>query len=298
MPLSAYTSPTALIPRGACDCHMHVFGPLEDFPPAAERTYTPQPALLGQYRAMASALGLDRTVFVQASAYGADNRCLLDAMAGFGPGARGIAGIDHSASDAELQRLNEKGVRGIRLNPASRGLRDPDEIKAQVRQAVDRIAPLGWHLQLFVSLDVIHSLSDFFTSLPLPVVFDHMGHARYETDVRSPKFQSFLRMLEGGKCWVKLAGADRISRSDLSGFSGALPKMRALIAANPDNLVWGTDWPHTGKHGHAVGSAPPPIEYRNLQTSELLDLLAEACGSPDTLKKVLVDNPARLYGFP
>lgn len=297
MPLSKYASPNAVVPTGACDCHMHVFGPIDAYPPSSKRTYTPRPASLAQYKTMATALGLSRAVFVQASAYGADDRCLLNAMAEFGPGARGIAGIDGNTTEDALREMNELGVRGIRINAASRGLTDKDEIMSSVREAVARIAPLGWHLQIFVSLDVVNTLSGFFADLPIPVVFDHMGNAKHDIGLNSPNFRTLLDLLERDRCWVKLAGADRISRSDLGGFSDALPKMRALIDANPNRLVWGSDWPHTGKHGHTVGSAPPLIEYRKLETSVLLDLLSEACGDDAKLKQILVANPSRLYEF-
>ncbi len=297
MPLSKYATPNVQVPAGACDCHMHVFGDLDAYPPSANRTYTPRPASLEQYRSMATALGLDRAVFVQGSAYGADNSALLDAMAGFGPDARGIAGIDETTTGDALHMMDSLGVRGVRINAASRDLTNANEIKAKVNYAVERIGPFGWHLQMFVSLNVIHSLSSFFASLPIPVVFDHMGHAKYEVGIDSPEFSSLLDLLGEGRCWVKMAGADRISRGDVTGFSDALPKMRALIAANLDNLVWGTDWPHTGKHGHTEGKSPPLIEYRNIETSQLLELLAEACGSTEYLERILVRNPMRLYEF-
>lgn len=293
----AYEAPRVAVPRSACDCHMHIFGAVASYPPAPARTYTPQPAPLSHYKTMAQALHLDRVVFVQASAYGSDNACLLDAMEEFGAGARGVAGIDKATSDETLQHMHRKGVCGVRLNPASRNLRDAKEIQAWIDQVVEQIAPLGWHLQLFTSLSVIHALKDYFLALPVPVVFDHMGHARHDRDPCSAEFQSLIRLLETDNCWIKLSGADRVSRSNMGGFFDALPIMRALIDTNPDRLVWGSDWPHTGKHGHSETGDAPLIQYRPIQTAKLLDLLAEACLDSVLFERILVTNPTALYGF-
>ena len=291
------TPPRFAVPRGACDCHMHVFGPPDLYPPAASRSYTPRPAPFPAYRSVASTLGLERVVFVQPSAYGADNRCMLDAMATVGPSARGIAAVDGTASDDALRDMAASGVRGLRLNAVSRGLRDIRDIEPMLRDAVRRAGPLGWHVQIFADLDLIAALGPVLRGIGIPVVIDHMALARPAPGTAQPGFADLCELLAGGHCWVKLAGADRISGGDDGGFRDALPIMRALIAVNPDALVWGTDWPHTGRHGHAPHSAPPTIEYRPVDAGRLLNLLAEAAGDDPTLRRILVDNPARLYGF-
>ncbi len=292
-----YSMPRITVPAHACDCHMHVFGPLHAYPPAARRTYTPVPAPLPAYLKMARTLGLERVVFVQPSAYGADNRCLLDAMAQIGSAARGIIGLDETITDDALLAMNACGVRGVRLNMASRGARDIKQAQQMIRRVFGRVSPLGWHIQMFVDLDVVIGLTSVLRDLPIPFVFDHMALARAAFGTGQSGFRNLCDLLASGACWVKLSGADRISRNDRAEFEDALPIMRELIAANPEQLVWGTDWPHTGKHGHAENSVPPPIEYRPLDTGRLLDLLAEAAPDQVTLTEILVNNPARLYGY-
>ncbi len=292
-----YTPPKYLIPAEACDCHMHIFGPRDVYPPSPKRTYTPRPAPIELYKKMALSLNLKRVVVVQASAYGSDNRCLLDSIKEFGPMAKGIAGIDENTSNKMLHAMDKQGVCGIRINAASKNLKDTNTIKESILKAVKQIEPLGWHVQLFVDLEVIDNLADFFSTLPVPVVFDHMGLTPTHMNKYSKEFQRFLNLIAGDNCWVKLAGADRISMNDIEGFDDALPVMKSFISANPERVIWGTDWPHTGRHGHATISEPPLIEYRNVDTAILLDLLVEAAENPSTIKQILVDNPMNLYGF-
>ena len=291
-----HSRPRLAVPAGACDCHMHVFGPRERYPYAAARTYTPRPAPLADYLAMASTLRLGRVVFVQPSAYGGDNRCLLDAMREVGPSARGVIGPDATATHAALREMKRLGVRGVRLNVASRGFRDAARIADMVRATAARIAALGWHLQLFTDLEVIESLAETFRRAPVPIVIDHMGLAAAALGPAQPGFAALLALLSEGCCWVKLSGSYRISRQEPD-FPDAAPMARALIAANPDRVLWGTDWPHTAGHGHAQQAEPPLIEYRQLDDGRLIDLLADWTDDEATVGRILVHNPARLYGF-
>ncbi len=274
---------------------MHVFGALDRYPPAARRSYTPLPASLDEYLAMTEATGLRRNVFVQASAYGTDNRCMLDAMRSRGALCRGVAVIDDATTDAELAEMQHLGVRGVRVNAATFGVTDPGAVADEIDRTIARVAPLGWHVQVFSTLDMLHALHDRLAAATVPIVIDHMGMPRAGRGLDQPGFASVLHLLTLGHCWVKLSGAYRVSGA-ATGFSDAMPFAAALIQANPDHVVWGSDWPHTGAHQQSHGTEPPTIAYRELDDGALLDLLADAT-DPATFARILVDNPARLYGF-
>jgi predicted TIM-barrel fold metal-dependent hydrolase len=291
-----HSKPHFAVPAGACDCHMHVFGPHELYPCSPKRTYTPRPAPLADYQTMAATLGLQRVVFVQASAYGADNRRMVDAMREVGSNARCVIGLDDSISDAELAEMNRLGVRGVRVNVASRGLRDTAEISRMLHAAAARIAPLQWHLQLFTDLAVIQSLVATIRELPVPIVIDHFGLAQAAAGVLQPGFSTLLDLLSEQRCWVKISGCYRISDIEPD-FPNAAPIAKALIAANADHIVWGTDWPHTGSHGHSQSAEPALIEYRQLDDGRLINQLAAWAENEANLTKILVHNPARLYRF-
>jgi predicted TIM-barrel fold metal-dependent hydrolase len=285
---------TSTIPAGATDCHMHVFE--ARYPPSPSRTYTPGPAPLDHYRKVAAALRLTRAVVVQPSAYGTDNSCTLDAVAAIGASARAVVGIDLNISDEELDRLHKRGARGVRINSASRGLRDVDEIAGLVTVTARRIARLGWHVQIFTDLAVIEQMAGHLLALPVPVVIDHMGLAQAAQGPAQRGLGALCDLLASGRGWVKLSGAYRVSTQE-GGFADAGAIIRALIDANPDRCIWGTDWPHTGGHGHARSAQAPPIIYRQLDTAALLEQLVACAGDAAMVRKILVDNPARLYGF-
>ncbi len=284
------------MPAGACDCHMHVFGPLDRYPPAAVRGYTPRPRDFAEYRALAGRIGLERVVLVQPSAYGTDNRCMADTMRAAGdPTVRGVAVIDASTGEHDLDAWHELGVRGVRLNMVSSVTPDPAAARAALDAAARRVARLGWHVQVFAQPDLLVALMPQIAQSEVPVVIDHMGAADASLGVGQPVVEQLVRMLEAGRHWVKLAGANRISRQ-AGGFRDALPIMAALCAANPHRLVWGTDWPHIGPHapGHH-----DEVVYMPHDNGELLGLLAEACGhDPALLARILSSNPAELYAFP
>jgi predicted TIM-barrel fold metal-dependent hydrolase len=293
-----HSAPSVPLPLGSTDCHMHVFGPLEDYPCAPNRSYTPRIATLAQWEAMAAQIGLTRQVLVQASAYGADNRCMLDAMRQAGARCRGVAVIDEATRDGELADMHALGVRGVRVNAATFGNDDASRILDQIRRTAARIAPLGWHIQIFTRLAVIDALATELARMPVPLVVDHMGLARAELGVTQPGFASLLRLVREGKSWVKISGAYRVS-SRAPDYADAAPIARALIDANHERILWGSDWPHTGEHkGAAHDGEPPLIDYRPLDNGKLADLLIDWCDSDAMLKRVLVENPATLYGFP
>jgi predicted TIM-barrel fold metal-dependent hydrolase len=285
---------TSAIPAGATDCHMHVFE--ARYPPSPNRTYTPGPAPLDHYRKVAAALRLSRAVVVQPSAYGTDNSCTLDAVAAIGASARAVVGIDPGIPDDELDRLHGRGARGVRINSASRGQRDFDEIAGLVTTTARRIDRLGWHVQIFIDLAVIEQLAGRLRALPVPIVIDHMGLAQAAQGRTQRGLAALCDLVASGRGWVKLSGAYRVSVQE-PGFADAGAIIRALIEANPDRCVWGTDWPHTGGHGHAQSAQAPPIIYRALDTAALLEQFVACAGDAAIVRKVLVDNPAELYGF-
>ncbi len=289
-------APKITLPPGVTDCHMHIFGSEDIYPLSPARTYTPPPAPLTRYQAMTAAVGIQRSVVVQPSAYGTDNRCTLDATEAMGASARAIVGIDASTCDADLDAMNARGARGVRLNAASRGLRDESRLIALIDATVTRIARLGWHLQIFTDVTMIAKLVGHLGALPIPLVIDHMGLADAARGPDQPEFRALCELLAAGKCWVKLSGAYRVSRREPN-FPDASPIIRALIAANSDHLVWGSDWPHTASHGHTPSASAPPLHYRPIDSAALLEQLAECAGDAVTLRKILADNPAKLYGF-
>lgn len=282
------------IPAGACDCHMHVFGDNAAYPPAPVRGYTPRPASFAEYRAMARAIGLERVVLVQPSAYGTDNRCMTDTLGAGDPDVRAVAVIDDAIADAELDAFHAIGVRGVRLNLVSSAVPAPGEAREMFLRTAAKVARLDWHVQIFAQPALIETLLPLFAESPVPVVIDHMGAVDASLGPAQPSVQALVGLLQAGRHWVKLAGANRISKQP-HGFRDALPVMNALIAVNPDRLVWGTDWPHIGPHapGHT-----DDVTYMPHDNAALLDLLAEACdGDAAILRRIVSENPGRLYGF-
>ena len=274
---------------------MHVFE--ARYPLSPNRTYTPAPAPLDQYRKVAAALRLTRAVVVQPSAYGTDNSCTLDAVATIGASARAVVGIDPDISDDELDHLHGRGARGVRVNSASRGLRDVDEIAGLVTATAEAHRPAG-----LACADLHRSGGDravwpsALRTLPCrssSTIWASPGRRRDRPRVARLRCAICWR---AAACWVKLSGAYRVSTQE-PGFADAGAIIRALIDANPDRCVWGTDWPHTGGHGHAQSAAAPPIIYRRLDTAALLEQLVACAGDAAIVRKILVDNPARLYGF-
>jgi predicted TIM-barrel fold metal-dependent hydrolase len=274
--------PGLLLPPGATDCHAHVFGPAGRFPYAEPRSYTPPDCLLAQYRHMLATVGVERAVLVQPSVYGTDNRNHLEALAEAGPAFRMVAVLDEAVGDGELARLNEAGVRGVRFNLVTKGGIPLDGLE---RMAL-RLAPLGWHLQLFVEIGTFAMIESRLAALPAPIVVDHMGGATPGQGLHHPGFQALLRLVRGGNTWVKLSGAYRVSAQPEPPFSDVVPIARALIEAGPERMVWGSDWPHP-----IVADRPMPND------GDLVELLADWAPDEAQRRRILVDNPARLYGF-
>lgn len=275
------TAPAQRAPAGTCDCHMHIFGPATSYAFSPQRSYTPGDALMPEYLEMCELLGIDRTVVVHPSIYGADNSCSLDAVRAFGTRARGVAVIDDATGDATLKQLNNAGFRGTRFNVVTGG-GTPVE---QLARIAERVAPLGWHVQFFISAAMVAELEQTLAGLPVEIVLDHIAGMSQEDDVSSPGFQALLRLMDGGRAWIKLSGAYRVDRGPAP-WPAATPFATALLQRFPERLVWGTDWPHPHLEGR-----PMPDD------GKLLEAVMDWAPDQDTLHRVLVDNPARLYGF-
>ncbi len=275
-------TPAFTPPPDACDAHMHVFGPADRYPAAPRRAYDAPPgALADDFEALQAALGFSRAVLVQSAIYGADNSATLDAIAGSGGRWRGVAVIDpHSDADT-IRRLDAGGMRGARFNLVSH--LGPGPSLDAMRRAVDAIAPFGWHAQFHIQDEGMDRYADFFDSLPVTVVIDHMGRVPASGGLAQPAFLTLLDFVRRGKCWVKVSGSDRIT-AEGPPYGDAVPFARALMQANPERCVWGTDWPHTNMD-------PVPRD------EPLVDLIPQIAPTAEEQHKLLVANPAALYGF-
>ncbi|GAA4328338.1 amidohydrolase family protein [Pigmentiphaga soli] len=286
--------PAAGLPGPACDCHVHVLDP-QRFPYDPDRGYTPRTASAEHLLQHQAALGFGRVVIVQPSAYGTDNRCLLDAIRRVGPSARGVAVIAAHTSDQALAEMDLAGVRGVRVNLESFGKNEPVAAAAALRAAAARVAPLGWHVQIYTNLAVIDALRGVIDALPTPLVIDHLGKAPARLGTGQPGFGTLLALLRSGKVWVKLSGAHRVS--ELPDCDDAAPLVHALCQANPDRLVWGSDWPHTGAWPGVPFTRDIVNEFHPIDDGHAANRLRRWLGSIECQRKVLVDNPARLYRF-
>jgi predicted TIM-barrel fold metal-dependent hydrolase len=275
--------PAHRLPPGACDAHCHVFGPAAKFPYAEDRSYTPPDAPVEQLRRLHAHLGISRAVIVHASCHGTDNTVTLDAIASSNGAYRGVANVDPAITDEELAALDAGGIRGIRFNFVKHLGGVPDV--SMIESLVHRIAPLGWHVVLHLDAEDILEHQDLLHRISVPFVIDHMGRVRAGQGVGQKPFQLLLQLMRDNPlAWVKICGAERVSAGKRP-FEDAIPFAQALIAAAPDRLLWGTDWPH------------PNISKDMPNDGELVDLFFRYTPDPAIQRKILVDNPARLYGF-
>jgi predicted TIM-barrel fold metal-dependent hydrolase len=284
------------VPTGACDCHTHIHADPEKFPFFAGRVYTPELASPQEMSELHKALHLERVVIVTPSVYGPDNSATRFGMMARGATARGVAVIDDKTPEGDLDAMQKAGFRGIRLNLATGGVNDPSVGRSRFQAAVDRMKSRGWHVQLFTSLAMISAIKDLVAASPVPAVFDHFGGARAAAGVDQPGFADLLELVKSGKAYVKISGAYRASKL-APDYPDAAPLARALIAANADRIVWGTDWPHPDSvtpPGRQVTDVTPLLQ---IDDGALLNQLPVWAPDEATRKKILVDNPARLYGF-
>ena len=283
------------VPAGACDCHTHIHGDVKKFPFFEGRGYTPEEAPPEEMAQLHKALRMQRVVIVTPSVYGTDNSATLYGMKARGSDARGIAVIGDKTSESELDAMGKAGIRGIRLNLTSAGTNDPSVGRKRFQDAVARVKPRNWHIQMYTNLAVISSIKDLVAASPLPVVFDHFGGAQADKGVEQPGFADLVELVRAGKAYVKISGAYRSSTKEPD-YGDVVPLARALIAANADRIVWGTDWPHP--NGNRPGYKPTDISpYFVIDDGRLLNQLPVWEPDAAVRKKILVDNPARLYGF-
>jgi predicted TIM-barrel fold metal-dependent hydrolase len=284
------------IPAHACDCHTHIVGGQDRFPFWPGRSYTPETALPEEMSALHGALDIERVVIVTPSVYGTDNSATLYGMKARGANARGIAVIDEKTPESDLDAMSMAGVRGVRLNLATAGPVDPAAGRQRFQAAAGRLKRRGWHIQVYAGLAVVSGIKDLVLNSPVPVVFDHFGGTRAALGLDQPGFADLVELVRRGKAYVKLSGAYRASTL-APDYADTVPFAKALIAANADRIVWGTDWPHpatTTPPGRRPTDVTPMLQ---IDDGRLLNLLTVWAPDPDVRKKILVDNPARLYGF-
>ncbi|TAI63641.1 amidohydrolase family protein [Bradyrhizobium sp. Leo170] len=284
------------VPAGACDCHTHIHGDPQKFPFFTGRVYTPEPASPEEMSALHKALGIERVVIVTPSVYGTDNSATRFGMMARGATARGVAVIDDKTPESDLDAMQKDGFRGIRLNLATGGINDPNVARARLTSGIDRVKARGWHVQVYTNLPLIPAVKDLVAASPVPVVFDHFGGAQAALGVEQPGFPDLVELVKSGKAYVKISGAYRASKL-APDYQDAIPLAKALIAANPDRIVWGTDWPHPDTVVPPGKQVTDVVPLYQIDDGRLLNQLA--VWAPDTAmrKKILVDNPARLYGF-
>ena len=283
------------VPAGACDCHTHIHGDVKTYPMFAGRTYTPEEALPEEMAQLHKALRMQRVVIVTPSIYGTDNAATLYGMKARGNDARGVAVIGDKTTESELDAMGKAGVRGIRLNLATGGTNDPSVGRQRLQAAIERMKARNLHIQMYTNLAMISAIKDIVLASRLPVVIDHFGGAQAKKGIEQPGFADLLELVRAGKAYVKISAAYRSSTQEPD-YADVTPLAKALIAANPDRIVWGTDWPHP--HGSRPGYKPTDISpFFPIDDGRLLNQLPMWAPDAGVRRKILVENPVRLYGF-
>ena len=282
------STPRFTLPQGTVDAHCHVFGPGAQFPFAPERKYTPGDGGKDELFALRDHLGVSRNVIVQATCHGADNSAMVDAVQASGGRARGVATVRADVTDAELRRLDEAGVRGVRFNFLKRlvSTAPQDDLAAIAK----KIAPLGWHVVIYFEGADLEDLEGFFSSLPTPMVVDHMGRPDVTKPVEGPEFSRFLRFVDKNDVWVKVSCPERLSITgppalggERNAYTDAVPFGRLVIEEFPDRVLWGTDWPHPNLTDHMPDDGL------------LVDFIPQVAVTDEQQHRLLVANPMRLY---
>lgn len=269
-------------PPLACDAHCHIFGPGHRFPYAADRAYTPPDSGIEDFEVLQERLGLSRAVFVQASCHGTDNAAMIDATARGNGRYAGVAMIDDSFTESQIGALHDAGVRGTRFNFVAH-LGGAPEL-GEFWRIVERVAGFGWHIVLHFDAKDLPAYASLLDELPTPYVIDHMARVDATKGLDQEPFQQLLELLRDERAWVKISGAERLTEGGAPPYDDVVPFARALIAAAPDRVLWGTDWPH------------PNVRHMP-DDGDLVDLLAQFAPDEATRNRILVDNPTRLYDF-
>jgi predicted TIM-barrel fold metal-dependent hydrolase len=283
-------APKVTLPPNSCDTHFHVFGPPEKFPFVSTHEYTPPAAPLEHYLKMIAVIGIERAVVVQPSVHGLDNSATLDAIRNANGNFRGVGRIDDKTSKDDLRRLHEGGIRGVRFNLLDR---PRGNIKLDVLdRCVENVTALGWSVDLHIDTKNLLEQEKRIRNMPVPVVIDHIARVKPAEGIDQLGFQLLLDLMKLKHVWGKISGADKICNTRVEAYFGlpfveVIPYARAVIAAAPERVIWGTDWPHSNTF--APGYTP--------NDGDLIDLLAEFAPDERTRRKILVDNPAVLYGF-
>jgi predicted TIM-barrel fold metal-dependent hydrolase len=278
------------VPAGACDCHTHIHGDPAKFPWFAGRTYTPEMALPEEMTALHKALKIQRVVIVTPSVYGPDNSAAIYGLAARGNDARGVAVINDKTTDAELDRLASLGFKGIRLNLSTAGINDPKVATERFLAAAARMKSRGWHIQINTTLPVIAAMKDALAASPVTLVFDHFGNAQEERGVEQAGFSDLVNLVKSGKAYVKIS----ISGDVRQNYGYFTPLAQTLISANVDRILWGSNWPHPNG---ANGSTDKVSPLWQVDDGIVLNLLPTWAPDAAVRRKILVDNPARLYQF-
>ena len=281
-PVANPSKPAYAPPPGACDAHCHVFGPPEKFPYAEGRPYTPEaPAPKERLAKLHAHLGLSRAVIVQATPHGTDNRAMLDAIASSSGAYRGVALLAKDITDAEIERLHAGGVRAARFNFVRHlgGAPEP----AYFDRTVARVKALDWHVELHFDAQDLGAYGNMLRKLPVPFVIDHMGRIKSEGGLDQQPLKDLLELLADERAHVKISGGERVASRGKRPFHDAVPIARAIIEAAPDRVIWGTDWPH------------PNVPNDMPDDGEIVDLFALYCEDETLRRRILIDNPTRLY---
>ncbi|MDR3564997.1 MAG: amidohydrolase family protein [Negativicutes bacterium] len=285
-PFTAGTQrPRIKVPAYACDCHHHIYNPAR-FPYLPEDTRNQPPGTVSDYRLLQKRLGTSRNVIIQPSAYGTDNRCTLDALDEMGSKTtRAIVVVDDSITDAELEKMHQLGVRGIRINIASETVMD---LMGTLETLSGRVNELGWHVQFWMKAEDVVTYAALLQRLPSPLVFDHLAHIPQPAGVNHPAFRVVSNLIDKGKTWIKLSGAYQDTKVGSPTYADVTKVAQAFVKGAPERMVWGSDWPH-----------PSIFSWRKPwpDDAQLLDLLAEWAPDEATRNRILVDNPEVLYGF-
>ena len=280
-------APDTVLPEGACDTHFHIFGPPDKFPFADTRRYTPPGGPFENYRKMAAIVGLSRGIAVQPTAHAFDNSAILDAVARSEGAMRAVVRFNDQTTDEELERLHDAGARGARFSLMS----DRPGSADMIAHAIPRMERLGWSLVLHVEADHFVDNEAFIRSIPIPTVVDHLARSKPSAGLDQPAFRLLLDLLKDDRFWTKICSVNKVSeRKDARAegglpFADVVPFGQAVISEAPDRVIWGTDWPH----GNIFDPGRTPND------GDLVDLIAEMAGDAGTLRKILVDNPTRLY---
>jgi predicted TIM-barrel fold metal-dependent hydrolase len=286
------------VPSNSCDCHVHIFDP-QQFPFVEARGYTPEVALIDELRAVHKALHMDRVVVIQPSVYGTDNRCTLDAIRKLGSRARGVAVIDEKTTEVALDEMNRIGIRGIRLNFNQAGIADPAAARQRVETAIQRVKPRNWHIQINTVPAMIEALAGVLSNSPVPIVFDHFGGALEHVGegTQQKGFAAAVNLVKSGKAYVKISAAADQTPDHGARLEQVSALARALVSANPQRVVWGTNWPHpdAGPRPGRKNTDLAPLQQTD--DGRILNLLPGWVPDAPTRQMILVENPAKLYGF-